>query len=161
MVSVSYNGATVAYYRPRATIPAFSLIKKKSKAFSLRSVLIWFTRTYHEVYTNYLQHTYIPLPLCVCAAGSLLLRYTWRHLRCCILRSRFIYFFSWPLSTSAVNTNKYVRIWAHTTNAYKLSQTFRRPERLTCDLIQLRRSVKQAVCDEETFFSQVMSRDTR
>ena len=30
---------------------------------------------------------------------------------------------------------------------------FRRPERLTCDLIQLRRSVKQAVCDEETFFS--------
>ena len=48
MVSVSYNGATVAYYRPRATIPAFSLIKKKSKAFSLRSVLIWFTRTYNE-----------------------------------------------------------------------------------------------------------------
>ena len=50
MVSVSYNGATVAYYRPRATIPAFSLIKKKSKAFSLRSVLVWFIRTYNEGY---------------------------------------------------------------------------------------------------------------
>ena len=69
------------------------------------------------------------------------------------------FFFSWPLSTSAVNTNKYVRIWAHTTNAYKLSQTFRRPERLTCDLIQLQRSVKQAVCDEETFLSWVASTD--
>ena len=50
MVSVAYNGATVAYYRPRATILAFSLIKQKSEAFSLRSVLIWFIRTYNESY---------------------------------------------------------------------------------------------------------------
>ena len=93
MVSVSYNGATVAYYRPRATIPAFSLIKKKSKAFSLRSVLIWFTRTYHEVYTNYLQHTYIPLPLCVCAAGKSTFEIHLKTASLLYLRSRLFFFF--------------------------------------------------------------------
>ena len=108
---------------------------------------------------NHLQFTYISLPLCVCAAGSLLLRYTWRHPRCCILRSR-IFFFSWPLSTVVVNTNKYGRTWEHTINAYMLWQTFRRPERLACDLNQLGRSVKQVPSDDETFLSWVVSRDT-
>ena len=41
-----------------------------------------------------------------------------------------------------------------------LSQTFRRPERLACDLNQLGRSVKQVPSDDETFLSWVVSRDT-
>ena len=59
-----------------------------------------------------------------------------------------------------VNTNKYGRTWEHTINAYMLSQTFRRPERLACDLNQLGRSVKQVPSDDETFLSWVVSRDT-
>ena len=121
---------------------------------------IWFIRTYNEGYIAMYNFTYMSLPLCVCAADSLLLRYTWRHPRCLFFARDFLFFFSWPLSTAAVNTIKYGHTWEHTTNAYKLSQTFRRRERLACDLIQLRRSVKQAVCDEETFFSWVVSTDT-
>ena len=41
-----------------------------------------------------------------------------------------------------------------------LSQTFRRPERLACDLNLLGRSVKQVGSDGETFLSWVVSRDT-
>ena len=41
-----------------------------------------------------------------------------------------------------------------------LGQTFRRPERLGCDLNLLGRSVKQVGSDDETFLSWVVSRDT-
>ena len=75
------------------------------------------------------------------------------------LRSR-LFFFLLTTSTSAVNTNKYERTWEHTPNAYMLSQTSRRPERLACDLNLLGRSVKQVGSDDETFLSWVVSRDT-
>ena len=125
---------------------------------------VWFIRTYNEGYiitpppsTIYV---YMLAAACMCRWQS-----TFEiHMKTSSLlysSLAIFFFFSWPLSTAAVNTNKYGRTWEHTTNAYMLGETFRRPERLACDLIQLRRSVKQAICDEETFFWWVASRDTK